>query len=152
MTRGSLRCVVDASVAIKLFVVDPLSDKVDALFTHLAANPECRFYVPDLFYIECTNILWKYVRLSSYSAAEAERNLARLYALSLQRTSVAELMRDALKIGLAYGISAYDACYVALSQRLTVPMVTADKKLVRKLTTSPYLVYDLEEFPIPEVP
>ena len=98
MTQGALRCVVDASVAIKLFVVDPLSDKVDALFTHLAANPECRFYVPDLFYIECTNILWKYVRSSSYSAADAERNLGRLYALSLQRTSTSELMSDALKM------------------------------------------------------
>jgi predicted nucleic acid-binding protein len=152
MTKGSLRCVIDASVAIKLFVVDPLSDKVDALFAHLGADPECRFYVPDLFYIECTNILWKYVRLSPYSAADAERNLAQLYALSLQRTSTAELMTDALKIGLAHGISAYDACYVALSQRLTVPMVTADQKLVRKLATSSPLVYYLEDFPIPELP
>ena len=152
MTKGSLRCVIDASVAIKFFVVDPLSDKVDALFTHLAANPECRFYVPDLFYIECTNILWKYVRQSPYSAAKAEIDLARLYALSLQRTSTADLMTDALKIGLTHGISAYDACYVALSQRLTVPMVTADQKQVRKLATSSHMVYCLEDFPIPELP
>lgn len=152
MTQGSLRCVIDASVAIKLFLVDPLSDKVDALFAHLAADPECRFYVPDLFYIECTNILWKYVRLSPYSDEKAERDVARLYALSFQRTSTAELMTDALKIGLAHEISAYDACYVALSWRLTVPLVTADQKLVRKLATSSYMVYGLEDFLIPELP
>ncbi|MEQ9354945.1 type II toxin-antitoxin system VapC family toxin [Coleofasciculus chthonoplastes] len=56
MTYTPLRCVVDASVAIKLFVDDPLSDKVDTLFSHLDADPMCKFYVPDLFYIECTNI------------------------------------------------------------------------------------------------
>jgi hypothetical protein len=28
----------------------------------LAQDPPASFFVPDLFYIECTNILWKYVR------------------------------------------------------------------------------------------
>lgn len=74
MTYTPLRCVVDASVAIKLFVDDPLSDKVHTLFAHLDADPMCKFYVPDLFYIECTNILWKYVRALShaYTATDAE--------------------------------------------------------------------------------
>ncbi|MGB7440854.1 MAG: type II toxin-antitoxin system VapC family toxin [Coleofasciculaceae cyanobacterium] len=73
-------------------------------------------------------------------------------ALSLQRTSTAELMIDALRIGLAHEISAYDACYVALSQRLVVPMLTADQKLVRKLANTSYMVCYLEDFAIPELP
>jgi predicted nucleic acid-binding protein len=46
--------VIDASVAIKLFVSEPLSDKADTLFSFHDSNPSTRFYVPDLFYIEKT--------------------------------------------------------------------------------------------------
>jgi len=34
--------------------------------------------------------------------------------------SIADLMADAVTIGLAYGISAYDACYVALYSKLVL--------------------------------
>jgi len=54
-------CVVDASVGIKLFLVEKFSDGVDQLFEQLAAEPPARFYVPDLFFVECANVLWKYV-------------------------------------------------------------------------------------------
>ena len=60
-------CVVDASVGIKLFLVEPLADRADLLFTSLTMTPPARLYVPDLFYVECTNILWKYVRRFGYS-------------------------------------------------------------------------------------
>lgn len=50
----SLKCVVDASVAIKKFIIEPLTPKVDQLFAHLN-DPNARLYIPDLFYIECTN-------------------------------------------------------------------------------------------------
>jgi len=56
------RCVVDASVGIKLFVSEPLSDKAQALFNRLASDLPADLHVPDLFYIECANILWKYSR------------------------------------------------------------------------------------------
>jgi predicted nucleic acid-binding protein len=154
MTDTPLRCVVDASVAIKLFVDDPLSDKVDTLFSLLDADPKCKFYVPDLFYIECTNILWKYVRAPShaYTATDAETAVHNLSSLSLEPTPTVALMSDALKISLAYEITAYDACYVSLARRLGVPLVTADKKLVRALESSPDRVYYLDNFVIPDLP
>ncbi|HKZ84931.1 MAG TPA: type II toxin-antitoxin system VapC family toxin, partial [Anaerolineae bacterium] len=62
MNRTPLECVVDASVGIKLFIAEPLSNLADALFAHLAADPPGRLMVPDLFFIECANILWKHVR------------------------------------------------------------------------------------------
>ena len=51
------RYVVDASVAIKLFINEPLSDQAEALFSILEAAPAA-LYVPDLFFIECTNLPW----------------------------------------------------------------------------------------------
>lgn len=154
MTDTPLKCVVDASVAIKLFVDDPLSDKVDTLFSHLDADPKCKFYVPDLFYIECTNILWKYVRAPShaYTATDAEIAVHNLSSLSLEQTPTVALMSNALKISLTYEITAYDACYVALAHRLGVPLVTADKKLVRALESSPYRIDYLDNFVIPDLP
>ncbi|MEH2034240.1 MAG: type II toxin-antitoxin system VapC family toxin [Nostoc sp.] len=73
-----LRCVVDASVAIKQFIPDdPLTPKVNQLFTHLA-NPQTAIFVPDLFYIECGNIIWKYVRARLYAVADVPADLATL--------------------------------------------------------------------------
>jgi hypothetical protein len=43
-------CVVDASVGIKLFLVEAGSEEAHRLFAELAADPPARFYVPDLFF------------------------------------------------------------------------------------------------------
>ena len=126
-------CVVDASVGIKLFLVEPLSDRADALFSHLIATSPARFYVPDLFFIECTNILWKYTRRYGYPAQAAQQDVADLTRLPLQTVSTADLAETALALAVAHEISAYDAAYVALAQRLSLPLVTADETLVRRL-------------------
>jgi predicted nucleic acid-binding protein len=51
--------VIDASIGIKLFVIEEGSEKVDRLFNLLTIDPPFAFFVPDLFYLECANILWK---------------------------------------------------------------------------------------------
>jgi predicted nucleic acid-binding protein len=71
-------CVVDANVAIKLFVAEDLSDEAHALFQKLTDHPPAQFHVPDLFYIECANILWKYVRRLGYRADNARQDLVDL--------------------------------------------------------------------------
>jgi predicted nucleic acid-binding protein len=149
MTATRLECVVDASVAIKLFIDERWSDKADALFAHLAADPPAFLAVPDLFFIECADILWKHVRQFGYSAAAAQKDLVGLGKLLLYPASAASLMHEALKIAVAHGISAYDACYVALARYLNVPCVTADEKLVRVLTPAAYDVRWLGDFDIP---
>jgi predicted nucleic acid-binding protein len=68
MITTPVACVIDASVGIELVVAEALSAQSHALFAHLAADPADRFWVPDLFYIECTNILWKHVRAVGLSA------------------------------------------------------------------------------------
>lgn len=145
-----LRCVVDASVGIKQFIPDPLSSQVDQLFAQLNL-PGVELFVPDLFYIECANILWKYVRAKLYTATDVPADLATLKALPLHVVSTAELMADAVTIGLTYGISAYDGCYVALSQQVTAPLLTLDQRLVNTLATAPYDVRFFADFSIVEL-
>jgi len=149
MNTSALNCVVDASVGIKLFVKEELSEKTHALFAHLTASSPAQFYVPDLFFIECTNILWKYTYRFDYPADKARKNLINLEKLALQRTPTSDLMVEALDIAVPHSISAYDACYVALAQRLSLPLITADEKLVNKLANSTYTVQWLKDFPIP---
>jgi hypothetical protein len=86
MKSGSY--VVDASVAIKLFINERFSDQAEALFGILEADPPGRIHVPDLFFIECTNILWKHIKRFGYPEDKAHGDLAALKALSLYATPI----------------------------------------------------------------
>ena len=142
------RYVVDASVAIKLFINEPLSDQAEALFSILEASP-AGLYVPDLFFIECTNILWKHIKRFGYPEDKAHEDLAALKDLALHRFATTDLMEDALGIAVAHGITAYDGCYVALGRQLKIPVVSADEKLVRKMADSVHVVEWLGDFTLP---
>ncbi len=145
-----LRCVIDASIAIKLFVSQSQSDLAINLFAKLEANPPAEFHIPEFFYVECANVLWQYVRRTNYPLLQAQQNISRLKLLALQPTPTSELVSEALETAATYGISAYDACYVELASRLNVPLITADQKLIRALASEPYAVYSLDTFSVPE--
>jgi predicted nucleic acid-binding protein len=123
--------VLDASVGIKLFVEEEYSERVYALFERLSDDPPIELYVPDLFYIECTNVLLKYARRFGRSLEDSLADLADLERLSLHVVSTAELMVDALLLASERKITAYDACYVVLSNRLGLPLITADEPLAK---------------------
>lgn len=136
MTPVPATYVIDASVAVKLFLPEPLAIESAAL-VGLLADPATVFHVPDLFYVECANIFWKQVRRGNTNPAQVRADLNLLNAWRLINTSTFDLIADALPIALAHGVTAYDACYVALAARLGVPLVTADQKLVQRLAGTP---------------
>jgi predicted nucleic acid-binding protein len=149
MNRPSLDFVLDASVGIKLCIAEPFSDRADALVGRASADPPARLYVPDLFYSECANILWKHVQRLGLPSDQALRNIEKLRALRLHRTPTYDLATDALRIALACAITAYDASYVALAEKVGVPLVTADDALIRKLAGTPYAIQGLGSVTIP---
>lgn len=127
-----MRIVVDASVGIKLFVIEPLSEAAHSLFAHLTL-PGTRFYTPDLFYVECTNVLWKYARRGKMPIGDANAAVDKLCRLALRPVPTASLVSDALEIAQTFDVTAYDAVYAALARQENTPLVTADEALVRKL-------------------
>jgi predicted nucleic acid-binding protein len=128
--RGA-RYVIDATTALKLLVHDPLSERAQALFNLLNGEPPAEFFVPDLFFIECANVLWKYMRWGGLSLEVARADLTDLASLDLDITSTADLMDAAVVLAQRHLISAYDACYLALADHYQATLVTADKKLVQ---------------------
>ena len=87
-----------------------------------------------------------------YISAEVQADLATLKAFPLRVVSTADLMADAVSIGLAYGMSAYDASYVALSQQVSATLLTLDQRLVNALSTTSYDVCSFNNFEVPSLP
>jgi predicted nucleic acid-binding protein len=133
---------------MKPFLAEPLASEAIRLLAELSARPEARAHVPTLFYAECANVLWKAVgrfRLPAETAMEHWRDVA---ALDLERHAVEDITEQALKIALAYGVSAYDGCYVALSVQLSASLITADDALIEKLRGAPFTLLHLGEIAV----
>jgi len=151
MSNQPLICVIDANVALKVVLDQPLSNRADALFAYYESDPEARFHVPGFFYAECVHILTKYVRLHHYPADDAKENLQELKDLAFQVASTTALADDALSIAIAHRINGYDACYVALAHQLKAPLITTDEKLARAMANTSYDVQSLATFEIPPI-
>lgn len=131
MSGERQRFVVDASVGIKLFIDEPLSDAAHAFFAQLTADTPVEFYVPDLFYIECANVLLKYVRRFGLPFEDAQADLADLKALAIKSTPTAAVFTEALNFAHQNNLTAYDACYAVLAQEVGGRLVTADQRLAQ---------------------
>ncbi len=128
-----MRCVMDASVGIKLFIEEEFSDKVQRLFAKLTEDPQAEIHVPDLFYIECANILLKYTRRFKRPLEDSLADIKDLGKLSLRSTSTFELIEDALQLASEKNLTAYDACCAVLAQKLGLPLITADAPLAKSI-------------------
>ena len=94
--------VVDASVAVKWCLPakdEPFTEQAVGLLESYSRG-QVRFLVPDLFWAEVGNSLWKAVRAARLSAVEANAALAAVVQLGIPTISCAELAEKALEISL----------------------------------------------------
>jgi predicted nucleic acid-binding protein len=118
--------VVDASVAIKWFVEEPGSEWAVLLLDHSLA-------APDLLGPELANVLWKKVARGELEAGEAELIAAAIDASDIALHATRGSFARTTVIACSLDHPAYDAFYLDLAERLDVPLVTADTRLVKKL-------------------
>ena len=141
--------VVDASVAVKLFVQDEHTPAARQLFALTEHPVVYRAYVPAFFYSECANALWKSVRFADYSVKRAEEQIEDLGDLMLHVSPWHEWLGASFSIAVKYGITAYDASYVALADNLDATLLTCDTKLINSLKNAPFDIQHLSKFSFP---
>jgi predicted nucleic acid-binding protein len=122
--------VPDASVALKwcLPAREALIEKaIDLLDRYESGSVE--FIIPDLFWAEIGNALWKAVRQGRCTAAAAEEALALMKGRALPTVPSVGLLEEAFVIARKYDRSFYDSLYVALAVAYRATFITADEKL-----------------------
>ncbi len=129
------RYVVDASVAAK-WVLPAKSETLTREALELLRNyaqGQIGFIVPDLFWAEFANILWKAVRQRRWSKAAAESAIATLKERNIPTIPSYDLVEEAFALASTYDRTVYDGIYVALALRAKAPVITADERLANAL-------------------
>lgn len=127
--------VLDASVAIKWAMPlagEPLTDESLRLLKRYV-NAEVEFVVPDVFWAEVGNVLWKGTRQRRWRQDDADAVAADMRARDFATVSSLTLLPEALRISFAYDRSVYDCLYVALAVQSKTDLVTADERLANAL-------------------
>lgn len=127
--------VLDASVAIKWAIPsarEPLTDESLRLLKRYV-DSEIEFIVPDVFWAEVGNVLWKGTRQHRWRQDEAEAVSADMKARDFATVSSVILLPEALRIAFTYDRSVYDCLYVALAVQSKTDLVTADERLANAL-------------------
>lgn len=84
---------------------------------------------PELLDAEALHTLRRMSRNGDISSHHAEQTLIEILSAPILRTGHRPLAARAWQ--LRHAITAYDALYVALAERLDIPLVTCDAKLAR---------------------
>ena len=127
--------VLDASVAIKWAMPsaqEPLTDQSLRLLKRYV-DGEAAFLVPDVFWAEIGNVLWKGARQGRWSQDEAESVAADMQARDFTTVPSLVLLPEALRIAFAHDRAVYDGLYVALSVQSKSELITADERLANAL-------------------
>lgn len=123
--------VLDASVAIKWAMPlarEPLTDESVRLLKRYI-DAEIEFIVPDVFWAEIGNVLWKGTRQRRWPQNDAQSVADDMRARDFPTVPSRTLLPEALRIAFAYDRSTYDCLYIALAVESKTEFITADERL-----------------------
>ncbi len=126
-----MRVIVDASVAVKWFLLEPLSETARDLL-----DSEATLAAPDLVLPEIANVLWKRELTGGITGDQVAAAAAALPIFFDEFVSSVRLMARALEIARALDHPAYDCFYLAAAEEPDTRFVTDDVRLLRRLTGS----------------
>jgi predicted nucleic acid-binding protein len=107
--------VVDSSVIAQTFVDEPESESALSI---LSSAKE--LHAPDLIFAEVANVLWRRWRVGEMGEEQVKKTMGSLGSVLSTVHPLNLLANDANAISLA------------LAERLAIPFVTADRRLLRK--------------------
>jgi predicted nucleic acid-binding protein len=120
--------VVDTNVLI--YCSFQSSEPGLAVKARALAKAEARWALPGLWRHEFLNALCSYMRAGSLDSDQAWQLFAEALALYVHQESPVDMGR-ALELSGEYGISGYDAQFVALAEASNTVLVTEDQRLRR---------------------
>ncbi len=115
--------VLDCSVAAAWFFADERDAYARAVAEFLATGTGI---VPPLWKLELANALLAGERRRRIGRERIERGLAEVETLDIRETSDELRASDIVRFARAWRLTAYDASYVQLAQRLALPLATLD--------------------------
>ena len=127
--------VLDASVAVKWAAPldrERLTDESLHLLRRYIGG-EIDFMVPDVFWAEVGNVLWKGTRQRRWRRDQAEVFAADLKVRDFATVPSLPLLSEALGIAFSYDRAVYDCLYVALAVQAKTDLITADERLANAL-------------------
>lgn len=117
--------VIDTSITMAWCFEDEVSDVADAALDALRDDEAA---VPCIWPLEVANVLLIAERRGRLTEAQSARFLELLGALPIQldhSVTMGEVFAKALR----HGLTAYDASYLVLAERLGGPLATIDERL-----------------------
>jgi predicted nucleic acid-binding protein len=136
--------VIDASIAIKAVLPNPLQTQCQALLVHLSSE---QLNAPGLWIYETTSAFSKAVFFSGITAEEGRTALSQVQALGVQIPQMEtgqsfQAFEWTLRLKRA---AAYDSFYLALAESLSCDLWTADRRL-KNAVSLPWVRW-VEEIP-----
>jgi predicted nucleic acid-binding protein len=103
---------------------------------------------PDLLLVEVANALWKKTAGSEISPAEADRAFDLVSESGIDLRPTAPLLGRAMQVARRLKHPVHDCVYLALAEREHASFVTADRRLLRRISarTLQVPVVDLRTF------
>ena len=120
--------VLDASAAIEAVLGRSQALKIVEHLEHAD-----RVAVPDLYFAEIANALWKYVRNGDLPLEDAQTMLSIATSLPDDVLPARELATEALATATAFDHPVYDALYAVTARREGAAVCTLDQRLARLL-------------------
>lgn len=120
--------VIDASFVASLFLPDEASEKSAALAEGIARDGAA---APGLLQLEMTNILLMAERRKRIDGVQL-RQLSEAFdklPIALQPALTTEQRAQVLRLAQKHKLSAYDAAYLELAMRLSLPLASLDEPL-----------------------
>ncbi|WP_291843245.1 type II toxin-antitoxin system VapC family toxin [Maricaulis sp.] len=137
-------CVLDASVAVKVFVEDRYSDQAASVMRRYTPA------APGIILSETANAFWLYLRQGVVQITDMRLAIRKLAAL-VTVCPDEELVEDALAMAAELDHPVYDCLYMALARREGLPIISADKRMIKlaseqlKIETIPLSTIPIED-------
>lgn len=127
-----MRVVVDASVAVKWYLEEDHAAPARRLL-----DGTYELIVPDLFFAEIGNVLWKRWRRGELDDDIIAETLAALDRVPCETRSARPLLSGAMALATSLRRTVYDSLYLALAIDTGARLVTADRRFHASVAASP---------------